>query len=127
MRITRYDSADAPSAVGGYAQAVGVAGATRLLFISGQVPETPDGACPDGFEAQARLVWGNVQHQLAAAGLTLDHLVKVTTFLASRDHRDANSRIRQDVLGDRRPALTVIIADIYDPAWHLEIEAIAAV
>jgi hypothetical protein len=29
-------------------------------------------------------------------------------------------------LGDHRPALTVIIADIYDSQWLLEIEAIAA-
>jgi 2-iminobutanoate/2-iminopropanoate deaminase len=30
------------------------------------------------------------------------------------------------VLGERAPALTVIITGIYDEAWLLEIEAIAA-
>jgi hypothetical protein len=30
------------------------------------------------------------------------------------------------VLGGHSPALTVIIADIFDSAWLLEIEAIAA-
>ena len=31
-----------------------------------------------------------------------------------------------EVLGDRRIGLTVIVCDIFDPAWLLEIEAIAA-
>jgi 2-iminobutanoate/2-iminopropanoate deaminase len=30
------------------------------------------------------------------------------------------------ILGDHRPALTVIVAGIWDPAWLIEIEAIAA-
>jgi hypothetical protein len=30
------------------------------------------------------------------------------------------------VLGDRSPALTIVIAGIYDEAWLLEIEAVAA-
>ena len=126
MRMRAITAADGPAAVGGYAQAVEVSGASRLLFISGQIPETARNAVPAGFEAQARLVWGNVIRQLAAAGMTLDNLVKVTAFLASRDDRDANSRIRQEILGDRQPALSVIITGIYDPAWRLEIEAIAA-
>ena len=33
--------------------------------------------------------------------------------------------VRRRVLGDHEPALTVIIADIFDEAWLLEIEAIA--
>jgi len=34
-------------------------------------------------------------------------------------------RARQ-ILREHRPTLTVIVADIFDPAWRLEIEAIAA-
>jgi hypothetical protein len=41
-------------------------------------------------------------------------------------HRQENSAIRQEVLAGLTPALTIIIAGIYDPAWLLEIEAIAA-
>jgi enamine deaminase RidA (YjgF/YER057c/UK114 family) len=32
------NAADAPAAVGGYAQAMAVDGAKRLLFVSGQIP-----------------------------------------------------------------------------------------
>ena len=55
----------------------------------------------------------------------LENIVKHTTFLSSREHRAANSKVRQDVLGDIAPALTVVIAEIYDEAWLLEIEAVA--
>jgi len=81
---------------------------------------------PDGFEAQCRLVWQNIDAQLAAAGMTRRDLVKITTYLSDRKFRDLNSRVRREVLGDHLPALTIIIAGIYDEAWLLEIEAIAA-
>jgi 2-iminobutanoate/2-iminopropanoate deaminase len=85
-----------------------------------------DGTVPDGFEAQARLVWTNLRSQLAAAGLGVHNLVKVTTFLASRDQADLNGAIRREFLGTHTPALTVIVAEIFDPRWLLEIEAVAA-
>jgi enamine deaminase RidA (YjgF/YER057c/UK114 family) len=124
-KITAVQAADAPTA-SNYAQAAEVVGASRLVFVSGQIPVTVDGALPEGFDAQARQVWANIAAQLAAAGMTLDHLVKVTTFLSARAHAEANRAIREEVLGLRRVGLTVVICDIFDPAWLLEIEAIAA-
>jgi enamine deaminase RidA (YjgF/YER057c/UK114 family) len=119
------DAPDAPHPEGGYTQALLVPPNRGLLVISGQVPVTTDGAVPATFRGQCETVWSNLVAQLRAAGLTLDHLVKVTTYLADRTHREENGAIRRAVLGARRPALTVIIADIYDPAWMLEIEAFA--
>lgn len=58
--------------------------------------------------------------------MELSNIVKHTTFLSDRRHREANSEVRQEVFGGHEAALTVIIADIYDEAWLLEIEAIAA-
>ena len=109
-----------------YAGACEVTAGSRLLFISGQVPERLDGSVPSDFTAQCRLVWANVERQLRDADMTLDHLVKVTTFLSDRRYRGENSVVRREVLQARTPAVTIIIADIYDEAWLLEIEAIAA-
>jgi 2-iminobutanoate/2-iminopropanoate deaminase len=117
---------DAPQPVGGYAQAVELTGAQRLLFISGQIPVGADGGVPSGFKDQARLAWANVQGQLRAAGMGLDNLVKVTIFLADRAYGLENREVRREVFGDRQIALTVIIAGIFDAAWLLEIEAVAA-
>jgi enamine deaminase RidA (YjgF/YER057c/UK114 family) len=68
----------------------------------------------------------NVEAQLRAAGMSLDNLVKVTTFLSDRRYGMENRAVRMEVLGERRPALTVVITGIFDDAWLIEIEAVAA-
>jgi 2-iminobutanoate/2-iminopropanoate deaminase len=103
-----------------------VQGAHRLLFISGQIPESRTGQTPTDFVAQAKLVWSNVMAQLEAANMSVNNLVKVTTFLSSREFAVANREVRQDFLGAHMPALTVIISGIFDEQWLLEIEAVAA-
>ena len=107
-----------------YAQAVEVSGAQRLLFISGQVPEDESGIPPD-YPAQYRLAWANVEKQLRAAGMTFDNLAKATIFLSDRALIAQSCGLRRAVLGDRTPAITIVITGIYDARWLLEIEAIA--
>jgi enamine deaminase RidA (YjgF/YER057c/UK114 family) len=126
MPIRLLNAADAPAAAGGYSQAVEVVGATRTLYISGQIPTGRDGKLPADFVGQARQVWANIEAQLRAAGMTLDNLVSVRTYLSDRRYAMENRVVRQEVLGERAPALTVIIAGIFDEAWLLEIEAVAA-
>ena len=120
------NASDAPQSRGGYAQAVEVTNASRTLYISGQIPEAADGTVPSDFEAQARLCWRNIEAQLDAAGMGLDNLVKATVFLADRKYALPNRAIRAEVLAEREIALTVIICDIFDESWLLEIEAVAA-
>jgi enamine deaminase RidA (YjgF/YER057c/UK114 family) len=126
MNMTSVDPAGVPAPSHAYSNGALVAGANRLLFISGQVPETTDGTVPDTFVEQCRLAWRNVVSVLEGAGMTVDNLVKVTVFLSDRRYREENAQVRAEVLGDQRPALTVIITGIWDEAWLLEIEATAA-
>jgi 2-iminobutanoate/2-iminopropanoate deaminase len=115
-----------PDLPGAYAPAVEVTGAARTLYISGTVPVDADGNCPADFEGQCRLVWANIEAILAAAGMNFDNLVKVTTYLADRKYNLENRAIRQELLGERRFALTVVLPAIFDEAWLIEIDAIAA-
>lgn len=110
---------------GTYAESLEVSGANRLLFISGQVPTDDDGTAPEDFGRQCRNAWRRVLAVLDDHGMKVEHLVKVTTFLRDRGDRDENRAVRQDVLGDHKPALTVIVADLYEADWRVEIEAIA--
>lgn len=126
MKQKSINSKQAPSPDGGYSQAILANGATDLLFISGQIPETADGNTPNDFEAQCRIVWSNLTAQLQEVDMGISNLTKVTIFLSSRKYADLNSRIRLEVLGENKPALTVIITGIFDKKWLLEIEAIAA-
>src|SRR5258707_1281444 len=75
---------------GGRARAPPSQAQHRLLFISGQTPVKLDGRVRDGFEAQCRLAWRNVEAQLAAAGMSLDNIVLHRTFLADRRYAMTN-------------------------------------
>ena len=125
MKLREITAPDAPAAAT-YAQAMEVSGATRFVFVSGQIPVSTEGTVPESFEDQARLAWANVIAQLRAAGMTLDNLVKVTIFLSDRKYIADYRRIRDEVLGGRRVGLTTIISGIFDEKWLLEIEAIGA-
>lgn len=109
-----------------YAQATEISAFKRLLFISGQVPADADGNVPADYPSQYRLAWSNVEAQLRAADMTFDNLVKVTIFLSERRYVRESAGLRPAVLGDRTPAITIVITGIYDQAWLLEIEAVAA-
>lgn len=126
MTTRPVNASDAPQSAGGYPQALEVTGATRTLYISGQIPATVDGEVPADFTAQAGLVWDNIAAQLRAAGMGLDNLVKVTTFLSDRKYALPNREVRNAVLAGRQVALTVVVCGIFDEKWLLEIEAVAA-
>ncbi|SFH69130.1 RidA family protein [Bradyrhizobium sp. cf659] len=124
--IVSHNPATVHAPAGGYSMGLELKQHRRMLFISGQVPEASDGAVPEGFEAQCEQAWRNVIEVLAAAGLGVGNLVKVTTFLTDRKQVVPNRTIRRTVLGEHRPALTVVIVETVDSKWLLEIEAIAA-
>ena len=58
--------------------------------------------------------------------MSLDNLVKVTTFLSDRSYALENREVRVRRLAGRQPALTVIITGIFDESWLVEIEAVAS-
>jgi enamine deaminase RidA (YjgF/YER057c/UK114 family) len=127
MQLQSFNSPAAPRPPwGGYSQALLLTGASRFLFVSGQVPETADGSVPADFAGQCRLAWANVRAQLREAGMDLANLVKVTTYLSDRGYGIENRAIRNEVLGNVAPALTVVIVALFESRWLLEIEAIAA-
>jgi 2-iminobutanoate/2-iminopropanoate deaminase len=126
VKAQAVNAADAPQPEGGYAQAVLLPPGAQMLFVSGQIPVGRDGAVPSTFADQCRMVWNNVLAQVRAAGMGPEDIVKVTTFLSDRAHAEENSAIRREVLGEHAPALTVVIAEIFDPAWLLEIEIVAS-
>ena len=126
MKMKPINASDAPQPVGGYAQSVEVTDASRLLFVSGQIPADTTGHVPEDFESQARLCWKNVIAQLNAAGMTLDNLVQVRIFLSDRKYIADYRKVRIEVLEGRQVGLTTIITGIFDEKWLLEIEAVAA-
>jgi len=120
-----FDAELAPQPAGAYSQAVEVSGAVRTLFISGQRGTEIDGTTPPGIEEQARPAWRNLGFQLEPAGMTFDNLVKVTMYFPDPGDIPATRPARAEALGNRRPASTVLVAGLANPAWKIGIEAIA--
>jgi 2-iminobutanoate/2-iminopropanoate deaminase len=118
------DAVHAPSS--GYSMGLELGQHRRLLFVSGQIPERSDASVPEGFEAQCEQAWCNITEVLAAAGLGVENLIKINTYLTDRNQVTANRAIRRKMLRGHEPASTVVIAETVDETWLLEIEAIAA-
>ena len=125
MQRRDLNAPDAYYPVAAYRQALEVSGATHTLYISGQVGQRMDGTIPDDIAEQSRLAWQNLEAQLRAAGMTLDNLVKITTILPNGGDVAAARDARNKALGDRKPASTLIVGGLANPAWKIEIEGVA--
>jgi enamine deaminase RidA (YjgF/YER057c/UK114 family) len=125
MQRRDINASDAPPPVGSYTHVIEVAGAARTVYISGQVGVDRQGNVPADIAGQCRNVWSNLQAQLRAVDMTLDNIVKITTILVDRADLAETRRVREEVLGSRKPASTLIIAGLVSPQYKVEIEAIA--
>jgi enamine deaminase RidA (YjgF/YER057c/UK114 family) len=113
-----------PKPASRYAQAVAVEGAKRWLYVSGQVGVDAAGRLAADQHAQA---FANVVAALQAAGLGLEHLVKLTVYVTRAEEVAAYRRARDAALQGREVASTlVIVAGLVHPDFVVEIEAIAA-
>ncbi len=116
-----------PAPLGAYAQTIVAAG---LCFVSGQVPVDRDGnhLPADDLAAQAEQVFANLEACLADQGLTMADVVSITTFLRDIGDGAAVSAVRGRFFGDHRPTSTVVeVSGFLNPAWRLEVQAVAAV
>jgi 2-iminobutanoate/2-iminopropanoate deaminase len=127
MPITEHNPSQVFPPYRAYSHAVEVSGDSRLLFISGLNGFEPDGiTMPESFEAQAELIWQHLKTILASAGMTVNNLVSLRTYLANPRYDEANALMRVKHLGMHRPASTVVCCQLLEPRWKLEVEATAA-
>ncbi|GAB2579724.1 RidA family protein [Streptomyces capparidis] len=109
-----------------YVHAMEVRGATRLLFVAGTMGLDPAGRPGTGLEEQLDLIWSNIRAILASADMTVDNIVRLTSYLRDPAHAEANAAARTAALGGRRVPTTAIVATTLDSDWLVEIEVIAA-
>ena len=110
-----------------YSHGIEIHGEARLLIISGLNGYLADGqTMPESFEEQGELIWQHMGKILESAQMGYENLVSLRIYLAHPQYDDANVRLRKKYLGNHEPALTVVCAQLLDPKWKLEIEAIAA-
>ncbi len=117
-------TADAPSPIGPYSQAIRANG---FLFVSGQIAIDPASSTivPGGIEEQTRRVMKNLAAILEAAGSALPKVVKTTIFLTNLDDFANVNRIYGEFLGDVRPARATVQVARLPREVLVEIEAVA--
>ncbi len=109
-----------------YVHAMEVRGAERLLFVAGTMGLDPDGAPGATLEEQLDLVWSNIRAILDSAGMTVDNIVRLTSYLRDGSYAEANAAARTSALGGRAVPTTAIVAETLVSDWLVEIEVIAA-
>ncbi|MCB1121144.1 MAG: RidA family protein [Verrucomicrobiae bacterium] len=110
-----------------YSHGVEVPATARLIFCSGQLSVGPDGEIPDGTEAQARLIFKNIEAILRDAGMTLKNIVRINAFVTGREHLQPYMKVRDELFSQPAPASTLMIVSGFTrEAFTVEIEVIAA-
>jgi enamine deaminase RidA (YjgF/YER057c/UK114 family) len=111
-----------------FSQAVLVSDATRIVYVGGQNGIGPDGTILDGTRAQTVQALRNLEMVLAAAGTTLERVVKWNVLVvANASLADAVAAF-DDVWDGRAepPAITVaVVAALANPGFEVEIDAVA--
>ena len=109
----------------GYSHA---AKAGDTLYIAGQIAQDVNGNLVGkrDFEAQVRQVFTNLKNIMAEAGSSLQHIVKMTTFLTHYSYIETYRSVRNEFFSEPFPPNTLLIIDsLALPDYMVEVEAIA--
>ncbi len=109
-----------------YVHAMEVQGPQRFLFVSGTMGLEQNGAPGATLERQLDLIWSNIRTILASAGMSVDNIVRLTSYLRDPSYADANAAARVRALGGRVVPTTAIVAATLVEDWLVEIEVVAA-
>lgn len=124
MRIV--STPDAPAAIGPYSQGI-VAGG--LLYTAGQIaldPATMELVQGD-VSAQTAQVFANLKAVLAAAGTSIDRVLKATVYLADMADFPAMNGVYEHEFGGHRPARSTVAVKTLPKSARVEIDLLAAV
>ncbi len=115
----------APRPAGHYSQAIIH---NDTVYVCGQLPIEPEtGEKKTGpIEEQAEQALQNIAGILQAAGSDVNHVLKVTVFIADISLWERFNAVYARFFGEHRPARTVVPAPDLHYGFQVEIDAIAA-
>ena len=115
---------NAPAAIGPYSQAMQ---AGNMLFVSGQIPIDPATGEFAGSDiaTQTHQSLTNVKNILAAAGYSLNDVVKTTVLLSDIANFAAMNAVYAEYFTENKPARAAFAAKDLPRGALVEIEAIA--
>ena len=128
MSERRFLSPETLAAPFGYSHVVD-APATRIIYISGQVPLDAEGRLvgEGDFDVQTRQVFENLSAALEAAGASWREVVKLNYFLRDVSRVASVRAIRDDYVDTERPPASTLVevSGLFRDDVLIEIEAVA--
>jgi 2-iminobutanoate/2-iminopropanoate deaminase len=117
-------SANAPEAIGPYNQALACG---NLVFCSGQIPLVPGTKelRNENIDVATRQVLQNVRAVLAAAGCTLDDVIKATVFMEDLGDFQGMNAVYSEHFGAHKPARSTVQVAKLPAGARVEIEVVA--
>lgn len=99
----------------------------RILVISGQVGMRPDGTIPEDPFEQIDLAFENVFHNLRAAKMDVQDIIKLTYYLVGEIDTAKRREVVLSKLQGHQPCSTLLyVAALASPALRVEIDAWAS-
>lgn len=115
----------APAAIGPYEQGIIV---NNMFYSSGQIPLTAAGELVDGdIKEQTNQVFENLKAVLAAAGSSLNQVVKTTVFMKDMNDFAEMNEVYANHFGEHKPARSAVEVARLPKDVKVEIEVIALV
>ncbi|BBI33899.1 RidA family protein [Cohnella abietis] len=125
MRKVMIYTDKAPKPSGAYSQAVKLG---EMVYLAGTCPfDTVTGEVlfPGDMEQQTRIVLEYMGEILQAAGTSLEHVVKVTSFIDDLNEFEAYNRTYRKFFQEEPPARSTIEIGKFPTGMRVEIECIA--
>jgi enamine deaminase RidA (YjgF/YER057c/UK114 family) len=104
-------------AIIGFSRAVRIG---NVVHVSGTGPV---GAEDLSAAEQTRHVLTLIENALHQAGAKFEHVVRTRMFIARPEDWEEVGRAHGEVFGSIRPAATMVIAQMLNPKWRVEMEA----
>lgn len=120
----RIETSKAPAAIGPYSQAVEANG---MVFVSGQLPVDPATGefVSGGIKELTHRSLTNIKNILAEEGLTMQHIVKTTVFLADINDFAGMNEVYATFFEGVAPARSAMAVKTLPKGARVEIECIA--
>ncbi|MSP75183.1 MAG: RidA family protein [Rhodospirillaceae bacterium] len=109
-----------------YVHALEVRNPNRFLYVSGTMGLDEQGIAGKTLTDQLTLIWSNIRAILASAGMSVDNIVRVTSYLRDPSYAEENQNARVAALNGRVVPTTTIVAQTLVTDWLVETEIVAA-
>ena len=109
-----------------YVHAMEVQEPARFLYVAGTMGLDERGIAGKTLAQQLDLIWSNIRTILASAEMSVDNIVRLTSYLRDPAYAEENAKARVKALNGRVIPTIGIVAQTLSSDWLVEIDVVAA-